>query len=107
LFETVDGGVTWTEQAELPNLGTKANVTIRAIVGCGCGDLGLVTNNLTDDEFYFYRNVDGGASGRWFRPETEAVAANKELNGLTCCGSSHFVAVGGEAATDNQVLLLR
>jgi len=107
LWETSDGGVTWTEQALIDGLGTKANVTIADIVYCGCGVWGLITENSASWERYFYRNVDNGASGHWAQPEQyEAVAANKVIAGLTNCGPNGFIAGGGETVTDNFVLLL-
>jgi hypothetical protein len=110
LFQTTDGGQSWTEQTDLPALtaATKANTTIQDIVMNPCAELGLITKNTSDDENFFLRNVDNGASGRWFQPEEmEAAAAGKSLAGLACCGNNHFVAGGGEAATDNLVMLVR
>ncbi len=110
IYETTDGAVAWTEQLDLPGLtvATKPNTTIQDIVGCGCDSLGLITENSADDERLFYRNVDGGASGRWYQPPDgyEAVASGKSLNGLTCCDANAFIAVGGEAATDDLILFL-
>jgi hypothetical protein len=109
VYATTDGAQTWVEQSMLPGLtaATKPNTTIADIVGCGCGDLGLITENSSDDARLFLRNVDNGADGRWFQPaEYEAVTSGKSLTGLTCCGPNHFLAVGGEAGTDDLILLL-
>jgi len=87
---------------------TKANTDIVDIKGCGCGDIGLVTNNSSDDESFFYRNVDSGASGKWFKPEEmETVAAGYSYEEVACCGSSHFVAVGGDTTIGNIAMLAR
>lgn len=107
IWETNDGGTTWTEQADLDGIGTKANVTIADMAGCGCGVVGLITENSADNARYFYRNVDNGSSGRWFQPaEYEAIAAAKIVTGLTCCSPNHFIAVGGAVGVDNFALLL-
>ena len=107
IFETTDGGETWTEQADLPITGTKANWEIKDIAGCGCGVIGLITKDTVADDAFFLRNVDNGASGRWEEPaEYEAAAATYYYNGLTCCGPNSFIAGGGKAATGATVLLL-
>lgn len=108
VFETEDGAESWTEQDELPGLATKANTTVQRIVANGCSEWGLITLNSSDDESFFFRNVDNGASARWYQPtEMEAVAAGKSYNALVCCGNNHFVAGGGETATDDLVALIR
>jgi len=106
VYETVDGGANWDEQVDLPGLTDKATTTIADIVGCGCGVLGLIATKSATQHLFF-RNVDGGAGGRWYQPDYEAVAAAKNLVGLTCCGPNHFVAVGGQTDTDDLVLLLK
>lgn len=107
LYETTDGGAIWTEQTELPGLDTKANTTIVDIAGCGCDSLALATSNPTDNQDLFFRNVDGGADGRWFEPaEYEAIAAATiSLAVVACCGPSHFIAAGGESGTSDLVEL--
>ena len=108
LYETTDGGDTWTEQTELPGLTTKASTNIVDIKGCGCGSLGLVTNNSDDNESFFFRNVDSGADGKWFQPtEMETVASGYSYEEVACCGSSHFVAVGGDTTVGIIAMLAR
>lgn len=108
LYQTSNGGTTWIQQAEPNGIGTVANVTIASIAGCGCGVFGFITENSVGNERYFYRNVNGGASGKWYQPENmEAVAADKSLNALACCGPNHFVAVGGATGVDDLVMLIR
>jgi hypothetical protein len=108
LFQTVDGGVTWTEQINLPNLATKANVTIKSITGCGCGVLYLSTYE-TAQPGEIYRNVDGGASGRWYVPadiETLGTAQTGAVQALACCGPNHLIGVGGTTASAESVIVV-
>ena len=109
VYESSDGGVTWTEQTELPGLHTKANTTIVGICGCGCDSLGLATSDPTNNRDLVFRNVDGGADGRWFEPaEYEAIPASTDsLADVVCCSSSHFIAAGGQSATHDIVALFR
>jgi len=107
IFESSDGGQTWTEQNEIPGLTTQANTTIADIVGCDCGDFGLVVSDSVADVTYFYRNVDNGASGKWYRPtEMETATATYLFTSLTCCGSSHFIAAGGSTGVGSMAMLL-
>ena len=107
IFESSNGAQTWTEQTVLDGLASQANTTIADIDGCGCGVLGLVTNNTTDDESFFYRNVDGGADGRWYQPaEYEAVASGDGLVAVTCCGPNHWIGAGGDLAAFNTSFVL-
>lgn len=107
VFETDDGGATWTEQVELPGLTTKANTSIVDISGCGCGVLYLVASDTTAPKEFVFRNVDDGASGRWFEPDDyESATATYVYEAVVCCGPNHAVAVGGLASTADMVLLL-
>lgn len=108
VFETVDGGATWTEQVDLPSISSatiKEDTTISDIVACGCGVYWLVTK-LTDTDGIkrVYRNVDGGASGRWFNPEPGA-AATYDLEAIACCSSNRAIAVGGNGTGIGDVIL--
>lgn len=108
VFETTDGGDIWAEQTELPGLTAKVTTQVMAITGCGCGDFALATYDGAQTESFFFRNVDGGADGKWFQPEDmEDVVAAFSYQDVTCCGSSHFVAVGGDAAVGNIAMLAR
>jgi len=108
LFETTDGGATWTEQTVLTGLTAKVTTRIMSITDCGCGDLALVTYDSAETESFFFRNVDGGASGKWFQPtDMEDVAADYSYQSVTCCGSSHFIAVGGDTTFGNIAMLAR
>jgi hypothetical protein len=107
IFESSDGAQTWTEQTELDGLTTQANTHIADMDVCGCGVVGLVTWNTTDDESFFFRNVDGGADGRWYQPaEYEAVASLNGLVAVTCCSPNHFIAGGGNLSTTTASIVL-
>ena len=94
LWETVDGAVSWTMQAD-PD-GMPATLTNGDIVGCGCDELYMVATDGT--ELLIYRNVYGGASGFWYTRGTEhwEVLAD-DPTCITCCGPNHAVAAGGIA----------
>jgi len=108
VFETVDGGTTWTEQVALPGATTKANVTIHEIVGCGCGVLFLAAEESGGVAGRIYRNVDGGASGRWYEPDDigALTTASGPFAAMDCCGPNHAVGVGGVAATSSSAILI-
>jgi len=107
IFQTVDGAVTWVEQGDLPGLTTKADNNIEAITGCGCGILYLVASDTTANEQKVFRNVDGGASGRWFEPEDyEDPGASNVMTAVACCGPNHVIVTGGQAAATDAILLL-
>jgi photosystem II stability/assembly factor-like uncharacterized protein len=102
LWQTTDGGTTWTEQTDLPGVATKATHAINDIAGCGCGVLWMVTTETgTGAASRAWRNVDGGAQGRWYVPadiQTLTAAAGPD-NAIACCGPNHAVAVGGATTT--------
>ena len=48
-----------------------------------------------------YRNVDGGANGRWYRPEGITIEGVYHVpfywpEAIACCGANRAVAVGGD-----------
>ena len=105
--QTTDGGITWTEQNNLPGATTKANVTINDITGCGCGVLYMaVTETAVAPRIY--RNVDGGASGRWYQPDDigTLTATTGPAKAIACCGPNHAVAVGGGTTTASSTILI-
>lgn len=109
VFQTVDGGVTWPEQEDLPLPAgsAKADVTITDITGCGCGVLYL-TAMETSIAPRIYRNVDGGAEGRWYRPADigTLTATTGPAKAIACCGPNHAVAVGGGTTTASSTILI-
>jgi len=105
IWETEDGGVTWAQQLDppgFPDLGPSVN----DIVGCGCDVLWMAVSGTTASESVIYRNVDGGASGRWFIP-SEADGITQPPLAIACAGVNLAVAVGGVPAdTSGSVVLL-
>lgn len=116
IWETVDGGESWTAQVDPPNLPT--NATISDIVGCGCGILWMtVKDEHAQLEQYnvIYRNVDGGANGRWYRPDGIVVSGVYHVpfywpSAIACCGANRAIAVGGDTdeiyPTHGEIVLL-
>lgn len=109
LYETEDGGTTWAEQADLPGFTSaaiKGGTTIADVCGCGCGVLYLVTKRTNVNGIRrVYRNVDGGAGGRWFVPD-EGGTSTYDLEAVTCCDSNRAVAVGGDGTGVGNIILL-
>ena len=105
IWETEDGGVSWEQQLEpsgFPDLGPSVN----DIVGCGCGVLWMAVSGTTASESVIYRNVDGGASGKWFIP-SEADSITQPPLAIACASVNLAVAVGGvPATTSGSVVLL-
>jgi len=105
IWETEDGGVTWSQQLEpvgFPDLGPSVN----DIVNCGCGVLWMAVSGTTASESVIYRNVDGGASGKWFIP-SEADSLTQPPLAIACASVNLAVAVGGvPASTSGMVVLL-
>lgn len=103
LWETSDGGESWEQQDDLPDL--PALPIIRDIVGCGCDGLFVIVGHTGSTSHRIYRNVDGGASGRWYIPENMATPTYEPL-GVTCCDINRAIIVGGDGATNGNVILL-
>lgn len=104
LFYTDDGATTWTEQTDLP-VTTKATAAIKDIVLCGCGVLYLIVSDTSESEFLIFRNVDGGADGKWYKIKDLETLAD-ELLAADCCGPNNLIAVGGTAATSSHAVLI-
>lgn len=108
VFETSDGGESWLTQDSLPELPPGATVVIgQDMVGCGCDGLWLITG-LTggiDTTYHrIYRNVDGGASGRWYIPK-EVKMPSYAPQGVACCDINTAIVVGGYGASGNAILV--
>ena len=104
----MDGGTTWTQQSDLPGATVKANVTVNDIAGCGCGILYMAVEESGGVAARIYRNVDGGAEGRWYEPADIGPlrTATGAIEAITCCGPNHAVAVGGNDVTDSTSILI-
>jgi len=105
IWQTTDGGDSWSEQSDLP-VTTKATADIVDIVRAACGVLYLLVSDTDETEYQIYRNVDGGAEGKWYVPDDIEVLAD-ELTAIACCDANHAVAVGGTAATSSLAVLVQ
>jgi hypothetical protein len=108
IFQTLDGGTTWTEQTDLPGATVKANVTINDFDGCGCDVIYMVARESGGAGDRIYRNVDGGAQGRWYEPpDIDAPTAGAgPVDAITCCGPNHAVGVGGATGASEAAILI-
>jgi len=109
VWESNDGAENWTMQEALPEVTAAADGTtiIQDFASCGCGVVWLiwkdtsVTSYQADTEQYLFRNVDNGASGRWFVPENGHLVISPAQGGsipesVVCCGPNRALVVGGE-----------
>jgi len=110
LWESIDGGISWTMQETPPGMTIGDGVlTFGDIVGCGCDELYLTASSAT--EFLVYRNVYGGAAGFWYARGTEHwEALADDVHCIACCGPNRAIAAGGittgGAADDGYFYLL-
>jgi photosystem II stability/assembly factor-like uncharacterized protein len=105
VWETSDGGESWTQQDALPNLPTVPKGV--DMMGCGCDGLwAIVAESSPGPGTYhrIYRNVDGGASGRWYVP-TEVQTPSYQPQGIACCDINTAIVVGGQGVTGNVILV--
>jgi hypothetical protein len=110
IFESQDGGETFTEQGNLPGMTTKANVNIVDIktAGGGVWFLGASETAVTNR---IYVNYEDGASGAWeyFNPidgEAYSVGATAVIRAICATSPNSCVAVGGDSAAADLVALL-
>jgi len=103
IHETSDGGENWTTQDALPDLG--AVPVVRDIVGCGCDGLFAAVGHSGGTMHRIYRNVDGGASGRWYVPDN-MLRPTYEPAGIACCDINRAIIVGGDGTSNGNVILL-
>ena len=105
IWETEDGGATWSQQLEPPGFPDLVP-SVNDITGCGCGVLWMAVSGTTASESVIYRNVDDGASGRWFIP-SEADSVTQPPLAIACASVNLAVAVGGvPGSTSGSVVLL-
>ena len=108
VFESSDGGATWTEQGEIPGLTTKATTIIQDIKPAGGGVWFLAANDTGVVE-QVYVNYEDGASGAWeyYNPlDNETYAMPEGPLALAPCGPNRCVVVGGDGAANDMVGLL-
>ena len=109
IFETVDGGETWTEQGDLQGMTAKANVNIVDIstTGGGVWFAGVVETAVSSR---VYINYEDGASGAWeyYNPmdNEEYATALADITAIAAVSHNRLVAVGGDAAAADVVALL-
>ncbi len=104
VFQSEDGGVSWTEQTDLPGVTTKANFVIQDIVHSGCGVVWLVGSESGVQNIIF-RNIDGGSQGRWFTPD-DCPTLTDNVVAAAGCDANHLIAVGGTTATSSMAVYL-
>lgn len=100
IWETDDGGENWTQQEDLPGgLTLTAGACKISFSGCGCGVVNLSFSDSTANEDVIFRNVDNGASGRWFMVDNgdTALPANHIYDDIICCGPNRSIALGGDS----------
>lgn len=100
LWQSDDGGITWTRQALTGDFTPAAGVTqIYDIVGAGNDVVYMIVHDTADTKQLLYRNVDGGATGRWYLEDNGDLtgrAATQMPNAIACCGVNKAIVVGGE-----------
>lgn len=105
VFETSDGAETWAQQAALPGL--EGTPTGEDMVGCGCDGLWAIVAHSSagiGTNHYIFRNVDGGASGKWYVPK-EVQTPSYEPLGIACCDINTAIVVGGQGVSGNVILV--
>lgn len=97
IYQTEDGGENWSVQAPLDGMPVQS--IIKDIVGCGCGGLFTITEHEVAANHLIWRNVDGGASGRWYLPEAVKGGLYKLPSqvpeAVACCDINRAIVVGG------------
>ena len=111
VWETLDGGESWAEQADIPGMVAKADAVVTDIETAGGGVWFMSVNEDSDGDQYarVYVNYEDGANGAWnyYNPvdgtlyETEPIIAALAVSDPNRC-----VAVGGDGAAAAMVALL-
>jgi len=109
LFQSTDGGETWTEQGDLPGMTTKADVNIVDIKPGGGGVWFLAAVEAAVSS-RVYINYADGADGVWeyYNPidaEEYSVPVATPFIALAALSPNACVAVGGGAAADVVALI--
>jgi len=104
IYESSDGGATWTAQVAPPDW--IAAHDIMDICGCSeCGVAWMAVKEAAGSAHIVYRNVDGGASGRWYIPTGGDDTTHPVLAVAHSC-ANRALAVGGNGTTDGCAILL-
>ena len=104
IWETSDGGATWTQQVNPPDW--IAAHDISDICGCAkCGVAWMAVTEAAGSAHIIYRNVDGGADGRWYIP-TGGDDISHPLYSIAQASANRAVAGGGTGTTAGNVVLL-
>ena len=108
VFQSTDGGETWTEQADLIGMSTKANVAINDIDTVG-GGVWFLAGTESGEFDRVYVNYEDGAGGAWeyFNPlDSETYATTVEIKAIAAADPNRLVAVGGNDSDTLLVALL-
>jgi len=110
IFESEDGGETWTQQAEAPGFTVKANANIVDIAPAG-GGVWFMGVSETAVMNRVYVNYEDGASGAWeyYNPldgEVYSTGTTAVIKAIAAVNPNRCVAVGGDNAAADMVALL-
>jgi photosystem II stability/assembly factor-like uncharacterized protein len=111
VWETSDGGESgtsgWSQQIDLPSI--NAAPFVEDIVEGDCDGLFLILAHTGGTGHRVYRNVDGGASGRWYIPENVGTPTYRP-RAVACCDINRAVIVGADTMavgdTNGSIILL-
>lgn len=104
LWETTDGGNNWTQQNALPDT-PAVTASLNGLTGCGCDVMYAVMEDTTATSHVVYRNVDGGASGKWYHAytvkgtTTTYAAPSQPPLAVACCDANRAIIAGGATTT--------
>ena len=98
LWESSDGGDSWTQQADLPDLPTTAS--LNAISCCSCGPVDkagtcyAIVEDTTAAAHVVYRNA-GYGSAQWYVPQGGGALTEAPAD-IVCCENNRALVVGGD-----------
>jgi len=108
IFQTTDGGETWTEQSDIPGLTTKATTVIQDISTKGGGVWFLAANDPGVVE-RVYINYEDGANGAWEYENsidgTDYATAEPPI-AIAAAGPNRCAIVGGDGSAADMVGLI-
>lgn len=111
IYQSTDGGETWTEQEDLPGLSSKADATINDIdTRFGGVWFAAVTQGGVGTTWErIYINYEDGATGAWeyYNPlDGETYVTSEAVTALAAAGPNRCAAVGGNNSDAALVALL-